>query len=88
MSMSDLQLPILSINLHNNTLDVESNQYGEVVQFFQEIRIDIKNMHFIKDINYWILVKDFDYLRRFHKKLNKNTREFRVGGGNQLYTFY
>ena len=25
-----------------NTLDVESNQYGEVVRFFQEIRIDIK----------------------------------------------
>ena len=52
MSMNDLQLPSLSINLHKNTLDVESNQYGEVLQFFQEIRIDIKNMHLLKDINY------------------------------------
>ena len=45
-------------------------------------------MHVLKDINYWILVKDFDYLRRFHKEGNKNMREFRVGRGSQPYTFY
>ena len=66
MSMSDLQLPSLSINLHDNTLDLESNQYSEVVQFFQEIRIDSKNMHLLKDINYWILVRDSVYSRQFH----------------------
>ena len=70
------------------TLDVESNQYGEVVRFVQEIRIDIKTMHLLKDIDYWILVRDFDHLRRFHKERNKNMREFRVGRGSQLYTFY
>ena len=63
MSMSDLQLPCLIINLHNNSFDIESNQYGEVVQFFQEIRIDIKNMHFIKRHQLLVLVRDFDYLR-------------------------
>ena len=70
MSMSDLQClqqASFSINLHNNTFDVESNQYGEVVQFFQESRIDSKDMHLFKDINYWILVRDFDCSRRFHK---------------------
>ena len=72
----------------NNTSDLESNQYVEVVQFFQEIRIDSKNMHLLKDINYWILVKDFDYSRRFHIEGNKNMREFRVGRGSQPYTFY
>ena len=87
MSMSDLQATQPHYR-DKNTLDVESNQYGEVVQFFQEIRIDIRNMHLLKNINYWILVRDFDYLRRFHKERNKNMREFRVGRGSQLYTFY
>ena len=88
MFMSDLQLPSLIINRDKNTLDVESDQYGKVVQFFQEIRIDIKNMRLLKDINYWILVRDFDYSRRFHKEGNKNMRKFKVGRGSQLYTFY
>ena len=32
-------------------------------------------------------MRDFDYLRRFHKEGNKNMREFRVGRGSQLCTF-
>ena len=84
MSMSDLQIPSPIITVHKNTLNVESNQYVEVVQFAQETRIDIKNMHLLKDINYWILVRDFHYFKRFHKERNKNMREFRVGMGSQL----
>ena len=88
MSMSDLQLASLIINRHNRTLEVKSTQYSEVVQFFQENRIDIKNMNLLKSMNYLILVRGFAYLRRFNKEGNKNMREFRVGRGSQLYTFH
>ena len=84
MSMSDLQLPSLIIV----TKTLLMSNLISTVKLFQEVRIDIKNMHLLKDINYWILVRDFGYLRRFHKERNKNMREFRVGRGSQLYTFY
>ena len=43
MSMSDLVLTASQPHYRDkNTLDFESNQYVKVVQFFQEIRIDIK----------------------------------------------
>ena len=68
MSTSDLPLRSLTINLHNYNLVAEGDPSSVVLyNFFKEIKIDFKNMHLLRDINYCIIVKEFEFLGQFWK---------------------
>jgi len=41
--------------------------------------MDFKNIHELEDINYWILVKDFDSLSRFWKEDSEGIKRSRLG---------